>query len=459
MKSTIRTIVAAALVLSLSGCGIFKKYTPAENDFGNVFGEEVVADASASGSSIGEISWREFFDDPVLQELIDTALARNLNMKTARLNVEQAAATLKMAKLSFIPSLGFTPSIDFTKFGTGEGIQTSSYALPLSLQWGSGFGGLTNRKREAQALSELAEFNGMAVQSQLIATVAEAYIHLQYLDRQMEIMEATEKIWEEVLETQRALVQNGKDYSPSVDQMESSLLSVRIQKIDVAELKRSVENTLCALIARAPGHIERTGWDRMIMPKLIGTGVPAGMLEGRADIQAALKNVEAAYYVTNQAKGAFFPNLTLSGAFGWSNGGISISDPLEMLINAGASLVQPIFAQGKLSEQLKISKLQQQQAYEAFAQKVYEAGNQVNTALSCCQYSAERNELYKEQVARLTDAFEGTSVLMLHGKASYIEVLIAQESLYNARLSEAANIYQGCSALINLYIALGGGCR
>ncbi|MCQ2178369.1 MAG: TolC family protein [Bacteroidales bacterium] len=459
MKRAIRTILAAALIISLSGCGIFRKYTPEETNTDNIFGEGVRSDSSEANASIAAFSWREFFNDPVLESIIDSALVRNVDMKAARLNVEQASATLKAAKLSFIPSLAFTPSIEYSQLGRKSENGITDYTIPLSIQWGSGFGGLTNRKREAQALSELAGFNEMAIQSQLIATVAEAYIHLQFLDREMEIMEATEEIWEKVLETQKALVLNGRNYSPSVDQMESSLLTVRIQKVDVAENIKTIENTLCRLLAKTPGHIERSRWEKMIMPALIGTGVPAEMLAARPDVQAALKNVEAAYYVTNQARGAFFPNLTLSGIFGWSNNGITISDPLEILINASASLVQPIFAQGQLKQQLKISKLQQEAAYDDFAQKVVDAGNQVNTAISSCQFCAQREGLYRQQVERLQSAFNGTSELMLHGKASYIEVLIAQESLYNAKLSEANNIYQGSAALINLYIALGGGCR
>ena len=121
-----------------------------------------------------------------------------------------------------------------------------------------------------------------------------------------------------------------------------------------------------------------------------------------------------------------------------------------------ASLTQPIFAAGKLTAQLKIAKYNQEDKLNQYVQIVLESGNQVNEALADCQTARDKDALYKRQVEVLQDAYDGTHELMNNGKASYLEVLTAQESLLSAQLNEASNLYNGAISLIGLYIALGG---
>ena len=136
-----------------------------------------------------------------------------------------------------------------------------------------------------------------------------------------------------------------------------------------------------------------------------------------------------------------------------------IVDPGKMLLTAVASLTQPLFARGKLTAQLKISKLTEQDLQQKYVQTVIDAGNQVNEALADCQAAHEKYQYYARQVEVLTEAYNGTHKLMDNGKAAYLEVLTAQESLLNAQLSEASNIYDGAIGVIALYIALGGGSK
>ena len=125
-------------------------------------------------------------------------------------------------------------------------------------------------------------------------------------------------------------------------------------------------------------------------------------------------------------------------------------------MQAALSLVQPVFQRGKLVANLKISKLSQQDMLNKYVQTVINAGNQVNEALADCQKAQDKDLLYKRQVEVLQAAYDGTHELMDNGKASYLEVLTAQESLLSAQLGEASNLYNGAQALIGLYIALGG---
>lgn len=447
MKKHSALCLAVSAVI-LSGCSIFGKYSNQASAPEDLFGPELKENAKEN--SIGDVPWKNFFPDPVLQDLIDSALVRNVDFAVAQLRVQEAEAALKGARLGFLPSLTFTPSFTVLK--------NQTYDLPLGVEWSNqGLGSIVNRKREAKARAMQALDSRDAVKSRLVAAVAESYYQLQMLDRQHEIMDSTEYVWAEVYETQKSLMENGKSYSTSVNQMEASLTDVRIQKKDIENEIRNLEYNICLILGKTPGEVARSRWSEYSIPEYVGTGVPARLLEKRPDVRAAAKNVEAAYYVSRQALGAMFPSLSLSGVFGWTTQGVTIKDPAQMVLGAVASLAQPIFARGQLSSNYKISKLQQEEAARDYAQTILAAGNEVNKSLRECQLAKEKDVLYRHEVEVLQDAYSATRELMSNGKASYIEVLVAQDNLLKAQLGEAMNIYNGTISLVMLYISLGGG--
>ncbi|MBQ0124598.1 MAG: TolC family protein [Bacteroidales bacterium] len=448
----LKYIILAATAISLTSCGIFGKYQPETTVPDNLFGTGENVEQLSSQPSIGELSWRDFFTDENLRELIDTALVRNTDLEVARLQVEEANAALTAAKLGYLPSLSFTPSLNLTP--------GNSYVLPLNLNWETnGFGSITTRKREAAALAFQAADYEQLVRSQLIASVAEIYGHLIILDKQLEIVNAASHLFREALDTEKALMENGKAYSTAVNQLESSAISVDIQKVEIEAGIREVEAALCLLLKQTPQHIKRGTCENLVFSEKFGTGVPAQVLENRADVRAAQRALEAAFYVTAQSRAAMVPALSLSGLLGWTNNGVAITDPLSLVYNAAISLVQPVFANGKLSANLKISKMRQQEAAERFAQTVVAAGNDVNVALTEYQMCGDKAKLYEKQVDVLHKAFDGTRELMKNGKATYLEVLISQESYLNAQMSECTNKYNRLKSAIQLYAALGGGTK
>lgn len=448
MKNTTILSIAILSVL-LTGCSIYGKYSGNTAAPEGLTGKEVCE--SAPDSSIANIPWKEFFRSQKLRNLIDTALVRNTNLAVARLRVQEAEASLLGSKLGFLPSLTFNPSISYDS-------NVSSYQIPLSISWDNqGLGSIVNKKREAQARAAQSLDEERGVQSRLIASVSDAYCQLLLLDRQYQIIEATEIVWNTVLETQKALMVNGKCYSTSVSQMESSLIDVKIRKADILNEIKNVEYSICLLLNWTPRGIDREELTEFSLPASLKTGVPAQLLEKRPDVRAAGKAVEAAYYVSRQALSAMFPALSLSGMAGWVSQGTSISNPAELIAGAVGSLTQPIFARGRLKENYRISKLQQEEAAKVYSQTVLAAGNEVNRNLRECQLAEKKDALYKSQVAILDESYAATRELMRNGKASYIEVLVAQNNLLNAQLAETSNIYSGVIGLISLYISLGGG--
>ena len=450
MKNNVKYLLLAIAIASVTGCGLLKKYNNEAKAPENLAGSDEVVERTIGESSIGDISWRDLFCDQLLLDLIDTALVRNVDVNSAKLVVKQADEALKAAKLSFIPTLSFNPSYSY------DG--GHSYSLPFSINWNTpGFGSRTNSLREANALALQAADNEEAVRSMIVAQVAKTYLELQSLDRQLEILDQTCEVWQQVCDTQRALMENGKAYSPSVNQLEASLVGVRIQRVDTEEHLRDVEYALCLLLAETPHKVARNPIGSFNVPDAISIGVPAALLEKRPDVRSAAREVEAAYYAEKISLAAMFPSISLTGMLGWTNGGVKITDPIQMVYNAVASLAQPIFAGGQLRAKYKISQFQREDAANRYAQAILKAGNEVNAALRECKNAAGKESMYQSQVAMLQDAYDATAELMKNGKAAYVEVLMAQNSLLEAQLSMELNRLSGRTSLINLYIALGGG--
>ncbi len=449
----IKYIIAVSLVsLALTSCGLYKKYESKTDIPAGVMG------VKESGSAAEMISWRQFFTDPLLQQLIEQALANNTNLASARIAVEQSAASLKAARLGYLPSFSLAPQGSLSSFDLSPVAKT--YSLPLQMSWDVElFGSITNKKRAAKAVLLQAQCGEDAVRSNLVSTVAQHYSMLQVLDRQLDILIQTDSLWGASLEMQKSLWENGKAYSTAVNQMESSWLNVKTQIVDTRRSIHSTENSLCKLLAITPQHIARNKWGAHALSSSIALGgFSAEVLRNRPDIRLADHLMEEAYYNTQIARAAFFPTLTLSGTIGWTNnGGGIVTDPGKLLLNIMGQLTQPVFMRGQLKANLKIAKLTQEDLLGNYTQTVIDAGNQVNEALADYQATAEKQEYYHRQVVTLHDAFTGTHELMDNGKASYLEVLTAQETLLSAQLSEAMNMYNGTQALIALYIALGGG--
>jgi NodT family efflux transporter outer membrane factor (OMF) lipoprotein len=472
MKKNIFVLLAC---LAFMGCGLYDKYEQKTATPADVFGTNVPGGLAAQGdSSIAQMSWREFFTDPLLQQLIEQVLANNTDLNSARIAVQKSEASLKAAKQAYLPSLFFSPSGTIASFDGSKASKTYDLPLQLSIDIDV-FGSITNQKRAAQAVLLQAQMQQEAVKANLVSITAQQYFMLQVLDRQLEILLMTDDLWNASLETEKALWENGKAYSTAVNQMEASYLNVKTQIVDTRRAIRSVENDICQLLAVSPRTIERQKWGTttlhhadatgdaalsMFDTKYLKLGVPAMMLENRPDIRMANHAMEEAFYNTQAARAAFYPHITLNGSAGWTNsaGGL-IVDPGKLLLSAIGSLTQPIFARGKLKANLKISKLTEEDLQKKYVQMVINAGNQVNEAMADCMAAREKHQYFSRQVQVLREAYNGTHELMDNGKASYLEVLTAQESLLNAQLSEAMNMYDAANAVIELYIALGGGSK
>ena len=446
----------AACAALLSSCGIYTTYHPATEVPEQLYGEEVVVSDS---SSIASLHWRELFTDPYLVTLIEQGLANNTDYLAAGLRVQEAEATLLSAKLAYLPSLALAPQGTLSHL---EGHKmTKAYSLPATASWEIDlFGKLRNAKRQSQALLAQSKDYQQAVRSQLIAGIANTYYTLLMLDEQLRIAEQTATSWGESARATHALMQAGMTNEAAVAQMEAAYAQVSASVLDLKDQINQVENSLSLLLAETPHQVQRGTLAGQTWPSSLSVGFPVSLLANRPDVRAAERSLEQAFYVTNQARAAFYPSITLSGSAGWTNSaGGMISNPAQFVASAVGSLTQPLFAKGQLTGQLKIAKAKQEEASLQFQQTLLQAGAEVNEALVQYQTAQEKRELYAQQVNALQTAYRSTSLLMEHGTTTYLEVLTAQQSLLSAQLTQVANEVTEIQSLIQLYQALGGGAE
>ena len=450
-----RIIIGLLLLTGLSGCHIYRTYERPE--LSGVDSLYRVPAMTEDTMSLADFSWKELFTDTVLQQLIEKGIANNTDLNIARLKVREAEALLTSSKLAYLPSVSLTPQ------GTIKSIEgnspTKTYNLAASADWELDiFGRLTNAKREAKAVLEQSQAYKQAVQTQLIATIANSYYTLLMLDKQLDISRRTAEIWAENLRVMKALKKAGQTTEMAVAQIEASKLSVDASLLSLEQQITEVENSLSSLLGVVPQRIDRSTLDMQSFPDTLSVGVPLQLLQRRPDVRQSEAALAEAFYTTNRAYSAFYPAITLSGSAGWTNAaGAIISNPGEWLFSAVGALVQPLFNRGQNIAKLKVAKARQEEALLTFRQTLLNAGTEVNDALLQWQVARRRLDLDRQQIISLQSAVRSSELLMRHSSQNYLEVLTARQTLLDAELSAVSDRFEELQGVINLYHALGGG--
>ena len=448
------------LTAMMSSCHIYKAYDRPETiDASGIYRDPASAtDTLASDTAnMGNLPWKEVFRDAKLQALIEEGLANNVDMQAAALRVQEAKVMLTAAKLSYLPTINFTPQGTLSSFDKSKPTQT--YQLPVSASWEIDlFGKILNAKRGQKVAYEQSKYSEQAVRSQIICGIANTYYSLLMLDRQVEITTETAAIYKENVRVMEAMKIAGMTTEAAVAQMRAASHQVEASLMDLKRQVRETENSLAVLLARTPQTIDRSTLDAQVMPEELTAGVPMQLLENRPDVKMAEMTLASAYYTTNSARAAFYPGLNITGTAGWTNSaGMAVLNPGKLILNAVASLAQPIFNNGKLIANLKVSKAEEKIAQMNYQQTILEAGKEVSDALFL--YDTQNKKLVEDrgQVKQLDKAVTYTKALFQSGDATYLEILTAQQNLLSAQLSEVSDNFQRMQAVINLYSALGGG--
>ena len=435
---------------------------------------------TASSQTVDSIGWRQVFTEPQLVSLIETALERNADLRTANLNVEQAEAQLKAARLAFLPSLtvGAEGQLQKTK---GQATQ-KTYNIPVTMQWEVDLAGqLRGEKRAAVVTYWNTAETERAVRLQLIAAVATHYYQLVMMDEQLSVTRETIENARQTVETMEALKEVGMQNEAAVSAARAAYLNVSAQEKMLLQQIQATENAMVVLVGKKPhpltpspkGEGEAYGslvgdyhfhnnndscQQIHILPSLCreGSGVGLSSLSNRPDVKAAEYALKAQMAQVDVARAAFYPQLTISASAGWTNNVGEIVNPGQMLLSAIGSLVQPLFNKGQNRANLRIAKARQEQALVAFNQALLVAGGELSDALTACRLSSERLALRQQEVDAAEHAYEVSKDVMQNSSSTYLEVLSAQQTLLQSRLSLASDRFDLVQGKINLFKALGG---
>ena len=400
-------------------------------------------------------TWRSVFTEPQLVTLIETALEHNADLRTANLNVVQAEAQLKAARLAFLPSLtvGAEGNLQSTK-----GLPTQkTYNIPVTMQWEVDLAGrLRGEKRAAVATYWSTAETERAVRLQLIAAVATHYYTLVMMDEQLTVTRENISNAKQTVEVMQTLKEVGIQNEAAVSAARATWLNIAAQEKTLLQQILATENSLRVLVGKQLESIGRTGIGNAGVSVNDSATYQLEILANRSDVKAAEYALKAQTALVDVAHAAFYPQLTISAVAGWTNNVGEIVNPGQMLLSAIGSLVQPLFNKGQNRANLRIAKAQQEQALVAFNQTLLVAGTELSDALTACRLSSERLILRQQEVAAAERAYEVSKEVMQNSSTTYLEVLTAQLSLLQSRLSLATDRFDLIQGRINLFKALGG---
>lgn len=458
MKKIFPLVMAAML---MGSCQLYKNYErPADIITDGIYGDM----QTAGDNSLGDLKWRDIFTDPTLQTLIERGLQQNTDMKNAELRIKEADYALKCAKLAYIPSLYFNPSGTLSKawdpYNRNDYAASKTYSLPVQLSWQIGsIGSLRNSKKKAEVTRDQLRNAKQAIQAQLVASIASMYYNLSMLDEQRLLTKQTEENWGKYLQMQKQLMDAGQSNMAAVASIEATYYSIQTSVLSIDNSIHAIENALATLLGETQSHIDRNSLASFQTPAICSTGMPITILDRRPDIRDAEYKLAAAFYDKNISYSKFFPQLNISANGQFTNSLGAAVNPGVFIGAAVATLAQPLFDNGRIRAQYKISKAELEIATNDFQQAIIKAGNEVNLAMDDIYVSRNMQGLIDKQVESLTKALDATEKLYANTGTNYLNVITAQNSLLSAQMSQISNRMEAINATINLYQALGGGAE
>jgi outer membrane protein, multidrug efflux system len=458
-----RAFASFAFGLLLAGCMLGPNYRrPAINAPGVYRGASQAV--AAPGQPLGDEKWWEVFQDPVLQQLIRTALEQNYDLRIAASRVLQAQAQLGITRANQFP----TVSAGTEAFSQRNPKISSSFPsyeanageVDLAVVWNLDFWGKYRRQTEAARAGLLAsQWGHNAVLAGVVSSVATAYFTLRELDLALDVSKKTLSARQDSLRLTSVLAKHG---SASVLDVRQSEQLVYTAAETIPDLERQIalqENSLSILIGQNPGPIPRgRQLTEQPNPPAIPVGLPSELLERRPDIREAEATLVAANAEIGVAKAAFFPNISLTGTAGYESFALNnLFTHSQRMWNGAASLTQPVFAGGALRAGKRLAEAQEQEMLLTYQQTIMNAFQEVSNSLTAYQKGREFREQQELLTAAANDADRLSKILYQQGGASYLQVLISENNDLSAELNLAQAELNERLALIQLYNALGGG--
>ena len=465
--------IAFLFLVSIISCKVGKEYQRPELELPKQF-SDTLAVSFADTSSIADIEWKVFFTDATLTGLIQKGLQYNHDLLIAIKRMDVARLRSKQAKSLQYPAvdLAVTGQISRPSNNSLGGISIKSflgksyvenYNASVNLSWEADIWGKIRGQKEV-ALAEYLQTTEAtkAVQTQLVADIANGYYNLLMLDKQLEIARTNYVLNDSFLLATRLLKDAGLGTALAVQRAESQLQTTALLIPDLEQSIALQENALQELTGQLPGSIRRqTSIDAFSVPDDLSTGVPIAMVSRRPDVRAT----ELALMISNEevgiSKANMYPALSITAGGGIESFMASnwFNVPGSLFGIATGAIAQPIFRRKELKTQYEIAKVQREQSVIQFRQSVLQATIEVSNALVQAEKLKQQKEIAESQVDTLQHAVINAKLLFRSDMANYLDVITAQGAALLADLNLASIKRQELGARVELYRSLGGGWK
>ncbi|HZY35480.1 MAG TPA: efflux transporter outer membrane subunit [Mucilaginibacter sp.] len=470
MKNNI--ISLAFIWLILSACNVSKDIETPKPALPDHFGS---AAAASDSSSIADIGWKNFFTDPVLQKLIDSAIAKNYDMQIALKNIEASQLLFKQVKWNNVPQvdLNVTASIDRPADNSVTGLSLSQYKIGanhiedysanVAVSWEADIWGKIRNQSKAALAAYLQTVEAKkAIQTTLVANVSQGYYNLLMLDAQLDIAKKNVALNDSTLNIIRLQYHAGQVTLLAVQQTEAQEQAAA-QLVPQFEQNISIqENALRILAGELPGRIARTAiLDQMAAPADLSAGLPANLVSRRPDV----KNAELALVTANANvgfnKAAMYPalNITATGGLNSFKASNWFNIPASLFGIVGGSIAQPLLEHKQLKTQYEVARVEREKTVLQFRQSVLNAVGEVSDAMVKIEKLKQQQSIAANRVNTLQHATTNANLLFKNGMANYLEVITAQSNVLQGELELASIKSEELSAVAELYRSLGGGWK
>jgi len=427
------------------------------------------AEAQNAAVTLADLPWWHVFDDPSLQALERDAIAHNLDLRVAVARVTEARALAGVAKSFLYPDVNGTFSYGGnqgsrnTQPPGGEPDADRTYnntTLAVTLSWEADLFGRLRRNDEAAFARYLATEEGRrAVLITLVSDVASSYFLLRELDLQLEIAHRTLTLNDQTVVYYSQRLEGGVSNRLEVNQAKANRA---LTAASIPEIERQIailEHAISVLVGRAPGAIDRgRTLDEQHPPPAIPVGLPATLLERRPDVIQAERLLVAANADVGAAKALFYPTISLTGSLGAVSGDLGkLLQGDSVIWSIGAGLLQPIFNGKRIRRNYEAAQARFDQAVAQYQQSALDAYREVADALITIEKLAEVRKEQEGGVIALRDASQLSRDRYETGLSTYLEVLVADQQLFQLELQLAQTRGEQLRVIAQLYRALGGG--
>jgi outer membrane protein, multidrug efflux system len=461
---------AALLLLLATGCKVGPNYVRPEVTAPPVYrGADDATISSPNQNSLGDENWTKVFNEPELQNLIQTALDDNYDLRIAAQHVLEEQAQLRITRSQQFPTVSVGGTGSGADLGSTFGNAVPGGLVPpagpagafnLSAAWNPDFWGLYRRQTEAERATLLSQvWAQRAVRMTLVQQVATAYFHLRSLDEQLDVVKQTLKARKESTELTRTLESGGSVPLADLRQAEELEYTASAQIPQLEEQIQQQENALRLLLGQNPGPVAHSDANALApVPQDLPVGLPSRLLERRPDILEAEQQLVAANARIGVARAQFFPQLSISATGGVGGNSLSsIFDPDSRIIYGIGSLTQPIFEGGRLRGQLQLSEATKKEMVLNYQKTIAGAFRDTSNALIAVSKQRATREQQEKLVAASQDAARLARVRYQGGATSYLEVLTTDSNLFSAQLNLVSAREGEALSLVQLYGSLGGG--